>query len=94
MPKGSESAEGEGYLLALLNHLDVQRNDLLIFDALDLAKGPIGALHLPIRLRMGLHGNFVGQDEIDEWKKRRAGGLGEVEAAKEPLPWQVKAGYT
>ncbi|KAB5513407.1 carotenoid oxygenase [Coniochaeta sp. 2T2.1] len=89
VPKAG-GGEGEGYLLALMNHLDVQRNDVLIFDALELAKGPVGALHLPVRLRMGLHGNFVGQDEIDEWERRR-GELGPVEVAKEPLPWQVKA---
>ncbi len=80
--------------MGLLNHLDVLRNDILIFDALDLARGPIAAVHLPIHLRLGLHGNFVEQRDIDEWEKRRgeAGDLGPAQAAKEPLPWQVRLG--
>lgn len=91
VPKSEDSAEGEGYLLVLLNHLDVKRNDLLIFDALNLAQGPIGALHLPVKLRLGLHGNFVSQGEIDDWEKRRSeGGLGPVRVAQQPLPWQVE----
>ena len=92
VPRAGSDAEGDGYLMALLNHLDVLRNDIVIFDALDLAKGPIAAVHLPVHLRMGLHGNFVEQREVDEWNRRRGegGDLGPVQAATEPLPWQVK----
>ncbi|CAI4214038.1 unnamed protein product [Parascedosporium putredinis] len=90
VPKAEDSPEGEGYLMTLLNHLDVQRNDLVIFDALDLAKGPVAALHLPVRMRMGLHGNFVPQSEIDDWNRRRGGEEGPVQVATEPLPWQTK----
>ncbi|KAM5353443.1 hypothetical protein ACJ41O_000093 [Fusarium nematophilum] len=92
IPKPGKVAEGEGYLVALLNHLDVQRNDILIFDALNLGQGPISVVHLPLRLRMGLHGNFVDQHEIDEWEKRRSkdGDVGPAKVATEPLPWQIK----
>ena len=78
--------------MALVNHLDVLRNDIAIFDALNLAQGPVGVVHLPMQLRLGLHGNFVEQSEIDAWAKRRAegGDLGPAKAAEEPLPWQVK----
>lgn len=86
--------EGEGYVMALLNHLDVLRNDILIFDSLDLAKGPVGAVHLPVKLRLGLHGNFVETRELDEWKERRreGGEVGPQKPATEPLPWQQKLG--
>jgi len=92
VPKAGSEVEGEGYLMALLNHLDVLRNDIVIFDALHLAKGPISAVHLPVHLRMGLHGNFVEQREVDEWNKRRGvgGDLGPVVPADKPLPWQQK----
>lgn len=43
--------EGEGWLIALLNHLDVLRNDVAVFDALDVSKGPVAVIHLPLRLR-------------------------------------------
>ncbi|KAK6843234.1 hypothetical protein PG987_004094 [Apiospora arundinis] len=82
--------EGDGYLIALLNHLDVLRNDVVIFDAQNLAAGPLATLHLPLKLKLGLHGNFVDQREIEAWNKRRDEELGPVRVATEPLPWQKK----
>ncbi|KAK8137756.1 hypothetical protein PG984_001136 [Apiospora sp. TS-2023a] len=82
--------EGEGYLIALLNHLDVLRNDIVIFDAQNLAAGPLATLHLPLKLKLGLHGNFVDHRDIEAWNKRREEGLGPVKVATEPLPWQQK----
>lgn len=92
MPKANSTVEGEGYLIALLNHLDVLRNDILIFDAQNLAQGPLAAIHLPVKLRLGLHGNFVEQKDIDEWAERRKDGgeLGPAMPAKDLLPWQKK----
>ncbi len=91
VPRDTEK-EGDGYLLTLLNHLDVLRNDIMIFDALNLAQGPLAIIHLPFKLRLGLHGNFVDQREIEEWRKRRSenGDIGPARAASEPLPWQVR----
>lgn len=92
VPKAGSNKEGEGYLMALLNHLDVLRNDILIFDALNLAQGPLAAIHLPVKLRLGLHGNFIEQKEIDDWTQRRreGGEIGPAKAATEPLPWQKR----
>ncbi|CAG8981822.1 hypothetical protein HYALB_00013987 [Hymenoscyphus albidus] len=89
VPKGTD-VEGDGYLIMLLNHLDELRNDILIFDALNLAKGPLAAIHLPFKLRLGVHGNFVDQREIDAWKELRKenGEVGPVKPAEKPLPWQ------
>lgn len=88
----SSGNEGEGYLIALLNHLDVLRNDIVIFDALNLSKGPLANIHLPFKLKLGLHGNFVDQRDIEEWQRMRAkdGPLGPAKMAEKPLPWQVK----
>ncbi|KAF1966843.1 9-cis-epoxycarotenoid dioxygenase-like protein [Bimuria novae-zelandiae CBS 107.79] len=92
VPKEGSTAEGEGYLIALLNHLDVLRNDILIFDAQSLSQGPLAAVHLPVKLRLGLHGNFIEKREVDEWKERRkeGGEVGPAEPAKEALPWQKR----
>ncbi len=46
------------------NRLEEHRSDLLIFDALDIEKGPIATIQVPIRLRFGLHGNFAPSEEI------------------------------
>lgn len=88
----SEFVEGEGYIMALLNHLDVLRNDILIFDAQNLSQGPLAVIHLPIKLRLGLHGNFIEQEDIDEWaeKRKNGGEVGPAVPAKEMLPWQKK----
>lgn len=89
IPK-ENGAEGEGYLIALVNRLDELRNDVAIFDAQNLAQGPLAVLHLPLKLKLGLHGNFVDHRDIDAWQKRRAqgGDIGPIKIAVEPLPWQ------
>ncbi|KAK0118128.1 hypothetical protein ONS95_012434 [Cadophora gregata] len=86
-----EEVEGDGYLIVLLNHLDELRNDILIFDALELAKGPVAAVHMPFKLRLGLHGNFVDQRDIEAWKELRKedGEVGPVRKAEKPLKWQL-----
>jgi len=88
IPRAGSSEEGDGYIVVLLNHLDELRNDVCIFDAREIKKGPVAVVHLPFKLRLGLHGNFVAQSEIAEWKARREGEIGPVRAATEPLPWQ------
>jgi carotenoid cleavage dioxygenase-like enzyme len=63
IPKDT-AIEGDGYIIALLNHLDVLRNDICIFDAREVAKGPLAVIQLPFKLRLGLHGNFVDHKDI------------------------------
>jgi len=83
-------AEGEGYIIALLNHLDELRNDIVILDAQNLSKGPVAVIHLPLKVKLGLHGNWVDNRDIEAWKSRRAenGDVGPVQIATEMLPWQ------
>jgi carotenoid cleavage dioxygenase len=94
IPRAGSTEEADGYLIALLNHLDELRNDVCIFDARNIAQGPVAVIHLPFKLRLGLHGNFVEQREITAWRERRAGVLGPAKPATEALPWQKQAGYT
>ena len=83
--------EGEGWLIALINRLEVLRNDIGIWDAQNLASGPVATIHLPFKLKMGLHGNFVDHADIEEWNRRRSktGDIGPLRTAQEPLPWQL-----
>ncbi|KAF7552061.1 hypothetical protein G7Z17_g4582 [Cylindrodendrum hubeiense] len=92
IPK-EDGSEGEGWLIALLNHLDVLRNDIVILDALNIAAGPVATIKLPLKLRLGLHGNFVDERDIEVWKERRKvdGAVGPVKPAQRPLAWQLKA---
>ncbi|KAK3388455.1 carotenoid oxygenase [Sordaria brevicollis] len=66
----SSNVEGQGYIIALLNHLDQLRNDVVIFDALNLRQGPVAVIHLPMKLKLGLHGNWVERREVEGWRRR------------------------
>jgi carotenoid cleavage dioxygenase-like enzyme len=91
IPKEGGS-EGDGWVICLLNHLDVLRNDVLIFESLSIAEGPIAVINLPLKLKLGLHGNWVDQTDIDEWAEKRkvSGEVGPVKLAEKPLIWQEK----
>lgn len=92
IPRRGSTKEGDGYLVALQNHLDVLRNDIVILDAQNVAAGPLAVIHLPFKLKLGLHGNFVDAGNIMEWQERRreGGSVGPARAAERPLPWQVR----
>jgi carotenoid cleavage dioxygenase len=62
IPRGE--SEGDGWIVMVCNRLEEQRSDLLLFDALEVDKGPIATIRIPIRLRFGLHGNWADASEI------------------------------
>lgn len=58
-PRTPEAAEGEGWLTAVVWRAAENRSDLLVFDALDVARGPIASAAMPRRVPFGFHGNWV-----------------------------------
>jgi len=64
IPRSPEAPEGDGWIVQVCNRLEDHRSDLLLFDALAIEKGPIATIHIPIRLRFGLHGNWASADQI------------------------------
>jgi carotenoid cleavage dioxygenase len=64
IPRSPDASEGDGWIVQVCNRLDAHRSDLLLFDALDIEKGPIATINVPIRLRFGLHGNWANADAI------------------------------
>ncbi len=64
IPRSKNAAEGDGWIVQICNRLDEQRSDLLLFDALEIAKGPIATINIPIRMRFGLHGNWADATDI------------------------------
>jgi carotenoid cleavage dioxygenase-like enzyme len=62
IPRGE--AEGDGWIVMVCNRLEEQRSDLLLFNALEVDKGPIATIRIPIRLRFGLHGNWADAGEM------------------------------
>ncbi len=64
IPRSKDAPEGDGWVVMVCNRLEEQRSDLLLFDALQVDKGPIATIKIPIRLRFGLHGNWANAAEI------------------------------
>ena len=59
VPKSANAAEGDGYVLGVVNRRAEHRSDLLVFDAQRLDEGPIATVKIPVRLKYGIHGNWV-----------------------------------
>jgi carotenoid cleavage dioxygenase len=64
VPRTSDSVEGDGFLLAVVNRYDEARADLIVCDASNVARGPIATVHLPIPLRMTFHGDWVPERSV------------------------------
>jgi carotenoid cleavage dioxygenase len=64
IPRSTDAPEGDGYLMALLNNYEEMCSELVILDTADLAK-EIALVKLPVRLRPGLHGNWVDAADLD-----------------------------
>jgi carotenoid cleavage dioxygenase len=58
VPRADGSAEGDGWLLAVRFVAEEGRSDLCIFEATDIARGPVAAAHLSSRVPAGFHGNW------------------------------------
>lgn len=58
-PKSATAAEGEGYVLGVVNRRAEHRSDLVILDAQQMEAGPVATIKLPVRLKYGIHGNWV-----------------------------------
>lgn len=58
VPRAADAAEGDGWLVATVYRPSEDRSDLVVFEAMDVAKGPIGWAELPRRVPFGFHGNW------------------------------------
>lgn len=72
VPKSEEASYEDGYILVVVNRYRERRNSLLLFEALDITKGPLAEIKLPFKLMDGLHGSWVdGKDiEVASQKKK------------------------
>jgi carotenoid cleavage dioxygenase len=62
VPRSSDAAEGEGWLLTVVWRADTNCSDLAVFNATDIGAGPAALVHLGHRVPDGFHGNWVGAD--------------------------------
>jgi len=59
-----QAGQGQGYVFVVVARRDLMRSDLVILDAQHVDRPPVATLSLPIRIKSGLHGNWVGADEL------------------------------
>lgn len=64
VPRTPDSPEGDGWLLVLVNRLKEQRCELMAFDALNLAAGPLATWAIPVRVRLTFHGPWVPAETL------------------------------
>jgi carotenoid cleavage dioxygenase len=58
-PRSATAPEGEGYVLGIVNRRAENRSDLVILDAQRMSDGPVATVKIPVRLKYGIHGNWV-----------------------------------
>lgn len=59
VPRSEDAPEGDGYVIALLNHLHGDDTELVVLDSLRMSDGPVARIKVPFRMRMSLHGNWT-----------------------------------
>ena len=59
VPSHSTASEGDGWLLSVAYNRATQKSEVLIFEALNITKGPIARVLLPQRIPFGFHGTWV-----------------------------------
>lgn len=64
IPRCATAEEGDGYFMALVNDYESMNSELVILDTRNFSQ-PVALVKLPVRLRQGLHGNWVGAADAD-----------------------------
>mgnify|MGYP001230986235 CR=1 FL=1 len=64
VPRHAGAAEGDGWLLVIVNRLDANHSELAILDAQHIEAGPVALLHMPVRVRSTFHGTFVDGEKL------------------------------
>lgn len=65
IPRRGSTAEGDGYVMALVNNYASMCSELHLLDTREFTKTK-AIIMLPLRLRHGLHGNWVDGEELQD----------------------------
>ncbi|KAK4194150.1 putative carotenoid cleavage dioxygenase [Triangularia verruculosa] len=58
VPRSKDAPEGDGWVMGMIQRLDVNRSDLVVLDTKNFAK-PVAVVQLPFRIKGQIHGNWV-----------------------------------
>jgi carotenoid cleavage dioxygenase len=59
VPASSDAAEDDGYVIAFVHNPERGAADLVILAAQDFTGEPVARVHLPARIPLGFHGNWI-----------------------------------
>ena len=59
VPRDGSTAEADGWLLGYVHDEAAGAAELVVLPADDLASGPVATVHLPVRIPIGFHGNWL-----------------------------------
>ena len=62
VPRVSDAGEDDGWIVSYVYDAGTHRSDLIILDAADVSAEPVATVHLPARVPVGFHGNWVPDD--------------------------------
>ncbi|OBR10396.1 Lignostilbene dioxygenase [Colletotrichum higginsianum IMI 349063] len=63
VPRSADAAEGDGFVIALVNNYGTMSSELHVVDTRRFSE-PAAVVKVPMRLRAGLHGNWVDAKEL------------------------------
>ena len=69
VPRTPDSAEDDGWLMTFVTDMTTRTADVVILHAQDLKAGPVATIHIPHRVPIGFHGNWVPDSELAEQRK-------------------------
>lgn len=64
VPRHVGAAEGDGWLLVIVNRLDQEHSDLAVLDATDIEAGPVALFRMPVRVRSTFHGMWTPEETL------------------------------
>ncbi|MBU9172094.1 carotenoid oxygenase family protein [Burkholderia gladioli] len=67
VPRSADAAEGDGFLIAILNYPLERRSELVVLNSLSLEAGPIARIKLPLRMRLGIHSAWIDGKSVPAW---------------------------
>jgi carotenoid cleavage dioxygenase len=59
-PSSPDAAEDDGYVMAFVHDPDRGATDLVLLSGQDFTGEPVARVHLPVRVPLGFHGNWIG----------------------------------
>ena len=69
VPRTPDSAEDDGWLMTYVTDMTTRTADVVLLHAQDLAAGPVATIHIPHRVPIGFHGNWIPDSEMEQQRK-------------------------